>query len=146
MISQSLCLYIQDNEKTLPFQCFAEKEKPIKCRKVTFSDIVSIRNVSSHSKRGKTDQQDSGAKPVQASGSVSVESRDISSWPVTFFDFANEREREAFFQRLKQTRSFKFPAKLVIFFSRFPVLTLLKSKWNSCSFCVHLCSLQITSV
>ncbi|KTG38663.1 hypothetical protein cypCar_00003892 [Cyprinus carpio] len=67
-----------------------EKEKPIKCRKVTFSDIVSIRNVSSHSKRGKTDQQDSGAKPVQASGSVSVESRDISSWPVTFFDFANE--------------------------------------------------------
>ncbi|XP_042567178.1 uncharacterized protein LOC109080287 isoform X2 [Cyprinus carpio] len=92
-------------------KCFAEKEKPIKCRKVTFSDIVSIRNVSSHSKRGKTDQQDSGAKPVQASGSVSVESRDISSWPVTFFDFANEGEREAFFQRLKQTRSFKFPAK-----------------------------------
>ncbi|XP_016347640.1 uncharacterized protein LOC107692945 isoform X2 [Sinocyclocheilus anshuiensis] len=91
-------------------KCFAEKEKPIKCRKVTFSDIVSIRNVSSH-KRGKTDHQDSGVKLVQASGSVSVEPRDISSWPVTFFDFANEREREAFFQRLKQTRSFKFPAK-----------------------------------
>ncbi|XP_016102253.1 uncharacterized protein [Sinocyclocheilus grahami] len=91
-------------------KCFAEQEKPIKCRKVTFSDIVSIRNVSSH-KRGKTDQQDSGVKPVHASGSVSVEPRDISSWPVTVFDFANEREREAFFQRLKQTRSFKFPAK-----------------------------------
>ncbi|KAL1252411.1 hypothetical protein QQF64_017104 [Cirrhinus molitorella] len=82
-------------------KCFAEKEKPIKCRKVTFSDIVSIRNVSC---RGKMDQQDSGVKLVPASGSVSLQ-------PVKFFDFANECEREAFFQRFKQTRSFKFPAK-----------------------------------
>ncbi|KAF4098185.1 hypothetical protein G5714_020215 [Onychostoma macrolepis] len=84
-------------------KCFAEKEPPIKCRKVTFSDIVSIRNVSSH-KRGKKDEQDSGVKLVKASRSV----------PVKFFDFANEHEREAFFQRLKPTRLFKFPAKPMI--------------------------------
>ncbi|XP_050948496.1 uncharacterized protein LOC127152111 isoform X2 [Labeo rohita] len=89
---------------------FAGKEKPIKCRKVTFSDIVSIRNVSSRKCR-KADQQDSGLKLGKAGGSKPA---DISSQPVKFFDFANEHEREAFFQRLKQTRSFKFPAKPII--------------------------------
>lgn len=88
----------------------------MKYRKVMFSDVVSIRNVSSR-KRGKTDQQDSGVKLVKAGRSVPVGSRDVSSRPGKFFDFANEHEREAFFQRLKQTHLFKFPAKPVIFFS-----------------------------
>ncbi|KTG04483.1 hypothetical protein cypCar_00003464 [Cyprinus carpio] len=87
-----------------------EKEQPVKCRKVTFSDIVSIRNVSSH-KRGGTDQQDSGVKPGEASGRVPARSRDASSRHGKFFDFADETEREAFFQRLKRTLMFKFPAK-----------------------------------
>ncbi|XP_059382850.1 uncharacterized protein LOC132117528 isoform X1 [Carassius carassius] len=94
-------------------KCFTEKEQPVKCRKVTFSDIVSIRNVSSH-KCGKTDQQDCGGKLVKASGRVSARSRDVSSRPGKFFDFSNERERETFFQRLKQTHVFKFPAKPII--------------------------------
>lgn len=83
---------------------------------MTFSDIVRIRNVSSY-KRGKKDEQDSGVKLGNAGGSVPAGSRDVSSRPGKFFDFANEHEREAFFQRLKQTRLFTFPAKPVIFFS-----------------------------
>ncbi len=83
---------------------------------MTFSDIVSIRNVSSH-KRGKRDEQDSVVKLGKAGGSVPAGSRDLSSRPGRFFDFTNEHEREAFFQRLRQTRLFTFPAKAVISFS-----------------------------
>ncbi|XP_043077135.1 uncharacterized protein LOC122326360 isoform X2 [Puntigrus tetrazona] len=81
-------------------KCFAEKEKPVKHRKVTFSDVVSVRNVSSR-KRCARDQQGPG---------------DVSSGPVKFFDFASELERDSFFRRLQQTRSFMFPAKPVIYF------------------------------
>lgn len=86
------------------FQCFAKKEKLLKCRKVTFSDIVSVRNVSIH-KRDQTEQRDERVQP----GSE-------ESGPVRFFDFADECERESFFHRLKQTRSFTFPAKPVTLF------------------------------
>ncbi|XP_051732685.1 uncharacterized protein slc22a21 isoform X8 [Ctenopharyngodon idella] len=88
-------------------KCFAEKRKLIKCRKVTFSDIVRVRNVSSH-KHDKTEQQDERVQPK------SEESSDIPSGPVRFFDFADEFDREAFFHRLKQTRSFTFPAKPIL--------------------------------
>ncbi|XP_048023493.1 uncharacterized protein LOC125253528 isoform X5 [Megalobrama amblycephala] len=90
-------------------KCFAEKRKLIKCRKVTFSDIVRVRNVSSH-RRDKTEQRDERVQPR------SEESSDIPSGPVRFFVFADECERESFFHRLKQTRSFTFPAKPVTLF------------------------------
>lgn len=76
-------------------KCFARKEKEMKRRKVTFSDIVSIQNVSSH-KCDKAGLRKSG---------------DLPSASVKFFDFANDCERRAFFHRLKQTCSFQFPAK-----------------------------------
>ncbi|KAK9955955.1 hypothetical protein ABG768_015793 [Culter alburnus] len=88
-------------------KCFAEKRKLIKCRKVTFSDIVRVRNVSSH-RRDKTEQRDERVQPR------SEESSDIPSGPVRFFVFADECERESFFHRLKQTRSFTFPAKPIL--------------------------------
>ncbi|XP_076836814.1 uncharacterized protein LOC143482355 [Brachyhypopomus gauderio] len=37
------------------------------------------------------------------------------SEPARFFDFADESDKEAFFQRLKRTFTFQFPAKLITF-------------------------------
>lgn len=104
------------------FQCVPEKEanKPIKCRKVMFSDIVSIRNISN--RRNTVDHQCGSQEdePLKQSKAITrdvqhVERQDVSSEPAKFFDFADESEREAFFRRLKQTYSFHFPAKTVTF-------------------------------
>ncbi|XP_056587680.1 uncharacterized protein LOC130408220 isoform X2 [Triplophysa dalaica] len=100
-------------------QHFSEKEtsKPIKCRKVMFSDIVSIRNISNH-RCNKIEnhhcghQQDELVK--QKEDITREESQDIFSGPAKFFHFADECEREAFFRRLKRTCSFQFPAKMRI--------------------------------
>ncbi|XP_077080973.1 uncharacterized protein LOC143733232 [Siphateles boraxobius] len=88
-------------------QCFAEKRKVLKCRKVTFSDIVSVRNVSSH-KRLQIEQRDQRENRDHPDRCASSEN------PVRFFDFADACEGEAFFQRLKQTHSFTFPAKPIL--------------------------------
>ncbi|KAK7130549.1 hypothetical protein R3I94_015880 [Phoxinus phoxinus] len=88
-------------------KCFAEKRKLLKCRKVTFSDIVSVRNVSSH-KCVQVELRDQRENRDHPDGSVSSDN------PVRFFDFADAREREAFFHRLKQTHSFTFPAKPIL--------------------------------
>ncbi|XP_065143714.1 uncharacterized protein [Paramisgurnus dabryanus] len=104
-------------------QCFAENKKPIKCRKVMFSDIVKIRNISSHrcNTTGRRHYGVQNDKLVRRTEDVfnevqtmSLKSCDDSSKPAKFFDFADECERKAFFQRLKQTYSFQFPAKMII--------------------------------
>ncbi|XP_055036154.2 uncharacterized protein [Misgurnus anguillicaudatus] len=104
-------------------QCFTENKKPIKCRKVMFSDIVRIRNISSHrcNTTGRHHYGVQNDKLVKRTKDVlsevqtmSLKSSDDSSKPAKFFDFADECEREAFFQRLKQKYSFQFPAKMII--------------------------------
>ncbi|XP_039519590.1 uncharacterized protein LOC120473679 isoform X2 [Pimephales promelas] len=85
-------------------KCFAEKRKLLKYRKVTFSDIVSVRNLSSHKgvQNERRDQRENWDHP-DGSGS--------SDKPVRFFDFADACEKEAFLHRRKQTHTFTFPAK-----------------------------------
>ncbi|KAG9266205.1 hypothetical protein AMEX_G20726 [Astyanax mexicanus] len=78
---------------------FTGRDKPIKCRKVTFNDIVSTRDITT-------------LNPEVESPVVLLKP---SLEPAKFFDFADERERAAFFQRLKKTHTFHFPAKPIIF-------------------------------
>ncbi|XP_072517797.1 uncharacterized protein [Salminus brasiliensis] len=74
---------------------FTGRDKPIKCRKVTFNDIVSTRDISVF-------------KPQVES---QTDPQEPSSERAKFFDFADQRERAVFFQRLKKTYTFQFPAK-----------------------------------
>ncbi|TTE96764.1 DENN domain-containing protein 1A [Bagarius yarrelli] len=96
--------------------------KPIKCRKVTFSDVISMQAISM--------VNPGSVKPERRSYIVHKNdtrrnTKQASSKTARFFDFANSAEKEAFFQRLKLTYTFQFPAKLaslVLYFLKYLML------------------------
>lgn len=86
------------------------KNKPIKCRKVTFSDVISTQAISM--------LNPGSVKPHRRT--CNIHKNDLrrntkkpSPEAARFFDFADECEKEAFFRRLKFTYTFQLPAKLV---------------------------------
>ncbi|MCJ8740999.1 hypothetical protein PDJAM_G00065570, partial [Pangasius djambal] len=88
------------------------KHKPIKCRKVTFSDVIRTQAISV--------LNPGSVKPQRSSYNVhkndmrrNTKERFLQT--ARFFDFADECEKEAFFQRLKLTYTFQLPAKLITF-------------------------------
>ncbi|KAI4904719.1 hypothetical protein NFI96_023995 [Prochilodus magdalenae] len=93
--------------------------KPIKCRKVTFNDIVETRDITVLKPVVGPRSQPCDVQKNELSRNSSsarkelMDPQDLSSHTATFFDFADENERDIFFQRLKTTYTFQFPAKPV---------------------------------
>ncbi|XP_053504667.1 uncharacterized protein LOC128622301 [Ictalurus furcatus] len=88
------------------------KRKPIKCRKVTFSDVISTQAISV--------LNPGSVKPQRRAYNVHkndmrTNTNEPSSETARFFDFADECEKETFFQRLKLTYTFQFPSKPITF-------------------------------
>ncbi|KAK3555883.1 hypothetical protein QTP86_029807 [Hemibagrus guttatus] len=91
---------------------FTGKRKPIKCRKVTFSDVISMQTISMLRPGSVTPQR----RPYNVhKNDMRRNTKEASSETARFFDFADECEKEAFFQRLKLTHTFQLPAKLITF-------------------------------
>ncbi|KAK2827462.1 hypothetical protein Q7C36_018388 [Tachysurus vachellii] len=89
---------------------FTGKPMPIQCRKVTFSDVISMQTISVINP--------GSVKPQRRAYNVHKNdmkrtTQEASSETARFFDFADECEKEAFFQRLKLTYTFQLPAKLI---------------------------------
>ncbi|XP_034167312.1 uncharacterized protein LOC113535751 isoform X1 [Pangasianodon hypophthalmus] len=87
-------------------------KQPIKCRKVTFSDVIRTQAISV--------LNPSSVKPQRRAYNVHKNdmrrnTKERSLQTARFFDFADECEKEAFFQRLKLTYTFQLPAKLITF-------------------------------
>ncbi|XP_047661638.1 uncharacterized protein LOC113638653 isoform X2 [Tachysurus fulvidraco] len=89
---------------------FTGKSMPVKCRKVTFSDVISMQTISViNPDSAKTQRR---AYNVHKND-MKRTTQEASSETARFFDFADECEKEAFFQRLKLTYTFQLPAKLI---------------------------------
>ncbi|KAF4076923.1 hypothetical protein AMELA_G00202250 [Ameiurus melas] len=80
-----------------------EKRKPIKCRKVTYSDVIGTQAISM--------PNPGSVKAQRRAYNVHKNTKEPPSETARFFDFADECEKETFFQRLKLTYTFQFPAK-----------------------------------
>ncbi|XP_028840462.1 uncharacterized protein LOC114793032 isoform X2 [Denticeps clupeoides] len=92
--------------------------QPIKCRKkVTFTEPDGLRPCTQSSGNGRdrkhpersSPSSDAHHKAVHASGSASENPEEH----VKFFDFANEKERNVFFHKLRHTYPLIFPSRFV---------------------------------
>ncbi|XP_046723355.1 uncharacterized protein LOC124397714 isoform X2 [Silurus meridionalis] len=85
------------------------KHKPIKCRKVTFSDVISMQSISMINPGSMKPQ---GRANKVSNNDLRRNDKEPSE-TARFFDFTGGCEKEAFFQRLKLSYTFQFPAKPV---------------------------------
>ncbi|KAL6470489.1 hypothetical protein MHYP_G00216080 [Metynnis hypsauchen] len=97
-------------------------DRPIKCRKVTFNDIVSTRDITVLKPQMECRSQACDVQKTELRGNTLsgereelMEPQELSSQTAKFFDFADESEKQLFFQRLKKTCIFHFPTKPITF-------------------------------
>ncbi|XP_036443865.1 uncharacterized protein LOC118819948 isoform X2 [Colossoma macropomum] len=109
------------------------RDKPIKCRKVTFNDIVSTRDITVLNPQVESQSRACDVQKTKLSGNALsgvreelMEPQEFSSETAKFFDFADENEKQLFFQRLKKTYTFHFPTKPITF-TDFPQTEDVKS-------------------
>ncbi|KAM9451007.1 uncharacterized protein Hap1MRO34_021409 [Clarias gariepinus] len=91
---------------------FTGKHRAIKSQKVTFSDVISTQAISKL-KPGSVKLQRRAHNVYR--NDMKRNTIEPSLETARFFDFADECEKEAFFQRLKLTYTFQLPAKLITF-------------------------------
>ncbi|KAL7853417.1 hypothetical protein AOLI_G00202610 [Acnodon oligacanthus] len=97
------------------------RDKPIKCRKVTFNDIVSTRDITVLKSQMECQSRACDVQTELRGNTLSgereelMEPQELSSETDKFFDFADESEKQLFFQRLKRTCTFHFPTKPITF-------------------------------
>ncbi|XP_066501261.1 uncharacterized protein [Hoplias malabaricus] len=94
------------------------RNKPIKCRKVvTFNDIVSTRDITVLEALVEPQNQacDVQKNKLEGPKKEGMDPQELSSEPAKLFAFADEEEKKMFFQSLKKTYTFQFPANPIIF-------------------------------
>ncbi|XP_017560765.1 uncharacterized protein LOC108431854 isoform X1 [Pygocentrus nattereri] len=98
------------------------QDKPMKCRKVTFNDIVSTRDITMLKPQMECQSRACDVQKAELRGNTVIgereelmEPQELSSETAKFFDFADESEKQLFFQRLKRTCTFHFPTKPITF-------------------------------